>query len=63
MRDADLKRHIESAHGEKSFQCKQCDKTFAWKSALSVHIKSKHEGKGFDCSECDNSFQRSGDLI
>ena len=40
-----LKRHIESVHGGKTFQCEHCDYEVREKGRLNKHIKSIHEVK------------------
>ena len=44
-------------HGDKSYQCEFCDKSFFSKQSLSVHESAKHTKKDFKhCDICGESF-------
>lgn len=54
----DRKMHLIFAHpGEKLFQCKTCQQTFATKSSLSSHAV-KHKNITYTCEFCQKTFQR-----
>ena len=40
--DHKLKRHINTMHGDKIFQCSHCQKRFCTKGNLNMHINSAH---------------------
>ena len=43
---------------EKTFECKQCTKTFKSKNLLERHVKRVHDktGEKIECSKCDKTF-------
>jgi len=44
-------------HGDRTFQCEYCDKSFFSKQSLSVHESAKHTKKDFKhCEICGKSF-------
>ncbi|XP_074084433.1 PR domain zinc finger protein 5 isoform X4 [Macrotis lagotis] len=52
-----LKRHMITHSGERTFKCDQCDATFKRKDTLNVHIQVVHDGhKKYKCDLCDKAF-------
>ena len=50
-------RHQKEKHGEKTFVCSICQKTFTSKRYLSTHMTT-HSDKLFECSYCGKPFSR-----
>ena len=48
----DLKRHIESLHEGKRYQCDQCEYRATQQSNLNTHQESLHNGKRYLCENC-----------
>ena len=45
-------------HGKKkTFECKQCNKTYRNSRNLRRHISAFHENNTFDCAECGKQFK------
>ena len=55
-----LNRHIESVHGNISFNCNVCDYSANQRGNLMRHVESKHEAKM--CGKCDFSTTVSLEL-
>ena len=50
-----LTKHL-LCHGEKKFECQNCDKKFKRSDFLQVHIRAKHSGiSNFQCNICQYS--------
>jgi len=57
FRDGNLLRLHMKIHGEKTYHCEFCDKSFFSKQSLNVHESAKHTKKGFKfCDNCGQSF-------
>ena len=56
-----LKRHIQSIHEGKSFQCQHCDQKYTERGSLKTHIQSIHKGKIFPCQHCEQKFTQKGE--
>ena len=56
----DSKNKVE---GKKTFDCKQCEKTYNYSSHLKRHIRATHENNMFDCTECGKQFKTKGNLL
>ena len=54
---------INTAAGDKPYQCKVCDKYFSQSSDLTVHMRVHTGDKPYQCKVCDKSFSRSSHLI
>ena len=54
---SNMKRHMDSAHGNVVFNCNFCEEKFASKQALDYHEQGTHmETSSVKCDECDVSF-------
>uniref|UniRef100_A0A914WBJ0 C2H2-type domain-containing protein n=1 Tax=Plectus sambesii TaxID=2011161 RepID=A0A914WBJ0_9BILA len=54
----------KKTHGEKTFECGYCDKTFTLKNYLKLHVKQVHEQteRKHVCNYCSKSFAYAGSL-
>ena len=58
-----LNRHMVIHTGEKAYKCKECNKTFGFKSALKSHLKRIHrQERTHKCDYCEKLFVDSKDL-
>ena len=58
-----LRLHVKSVHEGVSYDCDQCDKSFAQKGDLKRHVEIVHMNmKNFKCDECDQSFGQKAHL-
>ena len=53
-RKGDLKKHIDSVHGEVRYSCDQCDYKATQKRSLKKHIDAVHEGVWHKTKRKDN---------
>ena len=56
------KQHMDIHTGEKTHQCRQCDKTFNRNSYLKRHILTHTGEKLYKCSQCDKTFISNNNL-
>ena len=59
----DLKRHIESIHEEKRYQCDQCDYKATCQTNLHTHQESIHNGKRYLCENCGYKATHPSSLL
>ncbi|KAI5711361.1 hypothetical protein M8J76_005844 [Diaphorina citri] len=60
-----LKAHITTVHGDKSFQCDECDMSFGTHQALGRHKQCKHMDislRPFPCDLCEQRFLNKSHL-
>jgi uncharacterized Zn-finger protein len=57
-----LKRHVETIHEGKKYECHICNEDFTSKPSLKLHVSSIHEEKTFECTVCSASFTQRGNL-
>ena len=50
---ASIKRHVETVHEGKKFECHICNEDFTSKPSLKLHVSSIHEEKTFECTVCN----------
>ncbi|XP_076434919.1 uncharacterized protein LOC143274849 [Babylonia areolata] len=56
---SNLTSHVKR-HGDKSFQCEECDKTFALSVNYEAHMRFHSGIKPYSCEVCGKSFSWSG---
>ena len=71
--DASLKRHIDSVHGDKKFDCSECGKKFNRKDILvrhtRIHQKDEYTNpffqseEGDQTRECDDTLEDPGGFV
>ena len=53
-----LKYHIKAKHeGVNNYQCKDCNKGFAYRYAYNKHIKTVHSGIVHECNLCKRTYK------
>ncbi len=66
VRQAVLKEHVKSAHGEKIVPCPDCPKMFTTKANLRSHQRVVHLGRNaprpYTCDICDRQYKTQGKL-
>ena len=55
-----LKKHHQSVHMGRKFQCPECEHQAYQKSSLVAHRKAVHMGQKFHCQECDYQATEKG---
>ncbi|XP_034960909.1 zinc finger and SCAN domain-containing protein 2-like [Zootoca vivipara] len=58
-----LFKHVASTARERCYACKDCGKSFAWKSTLKRHRMSHTANRPHKCHECGKSFQVRSTLV
>ena len=61
-RKGDLKKHIDSVHGNVRYTCDQCDYEATRKRSLKRHRDSAHGDVRFTCDQCDYKATQKGNL-
>ena len=51
-----MARHMKEVHGDKTYQCEQCFKSYATPWILKCHFKVVHGPKLFGCEICNKKF-------
>ncbi|GMT13104.1 hypothetical protein PFISCL1PPCAC_4401, partial [Pristionchus fissidentatus] len=59
-----FERHLlfHSIHGERSFQCEKCAKTFTMNCKLKAHMLTHTEERPFGCERCGAKFKSAASL-
>ena len=57
-----LRRHLKTDSGEKSFTCNQCDFAYAHSEDLRKHLKTHTGEKSLKCNQCDYASVLAGNL-
>ena len=53
-----LKRHKDTAHKPKKYQCEVCKNPFSYKHSLKQHSLIHAGTKRYKCNECEKSFMQ-----
>ncbi|CAL4166741.1 unnamed protein product, partial [Meganyctiphanes norvegica] len=59
----DLKIHMRTHTGEKTYQCSICDKDYSQKDNRIRHQKQHTGERSYQCSQCNKAFSQSCNLI
>lgn len=63
LNERQMKSHVNSTHGARTFSCHLCSYASKRKSELNNHIKSRHsEDRPFRCNYCEYSCKLRGNL-
>ncbi|KAL4714805.1 hypothetical protein ACJJTC_002664 [Scirpophaga incertulas] len=55
-RGKDITEHLETAHAEKTFLCKNCPLYFTEEATLKKHVVDAHKKSHWTCVECGRTF-------
>ena len=58
----DLRKHLKTPSGEKSFKCNQCDFLIIQAGDFRKHLKTPLGEKAYKCNQCDFASVQAGNL-